>query len=156
MAGHLNARGRAAQRKAKQAFLDAFSKCGNVLRSCEAAGIGRATHYYWLEKDPDYVERYKIAETDAVDVLEKEAHRRAHDGLLRKKFTKSGEPIIDPETGEQYVEREYSDTLLIFLLKGLRPERYRERYEHSGPGGAPLAVGALKIEVIDSRAGRDN
>jgi len=23
--------------------------------------------------------------------------------------------------------REYSDTLLIFLLKGLRPEKYRER-----------------------------
>ena len=34
--------------------------------------------------------------------------------------------------------QEYSDTLLIFLLKGLRPEKYRERFEHSGtgPGGA--------------------
>jgi hypothetical protein len=30
--------------------------------------------------------------------------------------------------------QEYSDTLLIFLLKGLRPEKYRERFEHSGPG----------------------
>jgi len=25
--------------------------------------------------------------------------------------------------------REYSDTLLIFLLKGLRPAKYRERYD---------------------------
>jgi hypothetical protein len=28
--------------------------------------------------------------------------------------------------------RKYSDTLLIFLLKGRKPERYRERVEHSG------------------------
>ena len=25
--------------------------------------------------------------------------------------------------------REYSDTLLIFLLKGMKPEKYRERYQ---------------------------
>jgi hypothetical protein len=28
--------------------------------------------------------------------------------------------------------RKYSDTLLIFLLKGRKPERYREQVEHSG------------------------
>lgn len=33
-----------------------------------------------------------------------------------------------------YIEHEYSDTLLIFLLKGARPEVYRERADvrHSG------------------------
>jgi hypothetical protein len=46
--------------------------------------------------------------------------------------------VIDPETNKPvtvpYVEHEYSDTLLIFLLKGARPEKYRERADvrHSG------------------------
>ena len=35
--------------------------------------------------------------------------------------------------------RKYSDTLLIFLLKGALPEVYRERYEISG-GNKPLRV----------------
>jgi hypothetical protein len=35
--------------------------------------------------------------------------------------------------GQQFATvRKYSDTLLIFLLKGRKPERYRERVEHSG------------------------
>lgn len=151
MAGHLNARGRVARKKAQDALLAAFAQCGNVLLSCARSGVGRATHYLWLKQDPDYAERFKLAEQDAVESLEAEARRRAHDGLKRKKFTKSGDPIVDPETGEQYFEREYSDTLLIFLLKGLRPEKYRERFEHSGPNGGPIQVTGLKIEVVESR-----
>jgi hypothetical protein len=38
--------------------------------------------------------------------------------------------------------REYSDTLLMFLLKGLLPERYRDRVkaEISGPAGGPIPI----------------
>ena len=38
--------------------------------------------------------------------------------------------------------REYSDTLLIFLLKGIMPNKYRDRVqtEHVGFGGSPLTV----------------
>ena len=32
--------------------------------------------------------------------------------------------------------REYSDVLLIALLKGKRPDTFRERYEHTAKGGA--------------------
>ena len=60
------------------------------------------------------------------DRLVKEAYRRAVEGLERKKLTKGGEPIIDPATGQQYVEREYSDALLMFLLKGALSKTYRE------------------------------
>jgi hypothetical protein len=31
--------------------------------------------------------------------------------------------------GKRELVREYSDTLLIFLLKGRRPAKYRERYD---------------------------
>jgi hypothetical protein len=42
--------------------------------------------------------------------------------------------------------RKYSDTLLIFRLNGLRPEKYKriERHEHTGKDGAPIAT---KTEV---------
>jgi hypothetical protein len=33
---------------------------------------------------------------------------------------------------------EYSDACLIFYLKGRRQDVFRERMEHSGPGGGPL------------------
>jgi hypothetical protein len=39
---------------------------------------------------------------------------------------KSCFPQICDEPG---LVREYSDTLLIFLLNGLRPAKYRERYD---------------------------
>jgi hypothetical protein len=48
--------------------------------------------------------------------LEDEAVRRAYEGVERPVF----------QGGKQVgVVREYSDTLLIFLLKALRPEKYR-------------------------------
>ena len=39
-------------------------------------------------------------------------------------------------------KKEYSDTLLIFLMKGERPDKYKERTstELTGAGGKPLAV----------------
>jgi hypothetical protein len=64
------------------------------------------------------------------DVLEAEAWRRAVEGVER--------PIV---SGGKVVTtvREYSDTLLIFLLKGRRPEKYA-RFEVSGANGGPIAV----------------
>src|SRR5947209_7038205 len=45
----------------------------------------------------------------------------------------------DARAGEKVGSiRKYSDHLLQTMLKGRRPDVYRERYEHSGPGGAPL------------------
>jgi hypothetical protein len=36
--------------------------------------------------------------------------------------------------------REYSDTLLLAMLKGRRPDVYRERHEVTGKDGKPLAT----------------
>jgi hypothetical protein len=53
------------------------------------------------------------------------------------------------------VVREYSDTLLIFLLKGARPQKYRDnvRQEVSGPNGAPLIPTKIVIEVVPTPKG---
>jgi hypothetical protein len=108
----------------KRGFLAAYAQTGNVKLACEAARVGRSSHYRWLEHDPDYVEEFEQAKKDAVDVLEAEARRRAVEGWE--------EPVgwYKGEAGGKV--RRYSDTLLIFLLKGAAPHKYRERMEVSG------------------------
>lgn len=109
-------------------FIDALRESGgNVSRACDLVAIHRRTAYEWRESDEDFARLWDEAVEAGTDDLEQEARRRALDGLRRKKFTKTGVPIIDPMTGEQYEELEYSDTLLIFLMKGNRPDKYKDR-----------------------------
>ena len=105
----------------RPAFLVALSVMGNVGRACQAANIGRRTVYDAKKADKNFAEQWESALEEATDSLEAEAWRRAHDGVTRKQFTRGGDPIIDPETGEQYVLHEYSDTLMVTLLKAHRP-----------------------------------
>ena len=97
----------AAQRKKKAAFLEAYVRCGVLSEAARAAGVERTTHYWWLRHDPEYAEAFAEAERQAGDLLVEEARRRAFKG---------------------------SDLLLIFLIKGIFPERYRDNYrvEHAG------------------------
>jgi hypothetical protein len=124
----------------KRAFLMAFAEMGNITRAAELAGIARSNHYDWLKDDPDYPALFREADQQACDRLEQEARRRAIEGLKRYKFGKNGQPLINPETGEPYYEHEYSDTLLIFLLKGANPVKYADRakHEHTGKDGKPI------------------
>lgn len=114
----------------KKAFLAAYAEAGNITRAAELAGVDRTSHYKWLN-DPEYAEAFKAADEQAGDRLEQEARRRAVEGTQKPVF----------HQGKQCgVVNEYSDTLLIFLLKGARPEKYKDRVqqEHTGKGGGPI------------------
>ena len=39
---------------AQQAFLAAFREMGIVRRACKVAGVGRQTHYDWMDASPEY------------------------------------------------------------------------------------------------------
>ena len=130
----------------KAKFLAAFVETATIRGAVRASGVDDETHYNWLRKDPEYVKRFEEAERKSIKAMEAEGRRRAIEGVRRLKFDKSGAPIIDPETGQPYVEHAYSDTLLIFLLKGAAPEKYRERFEHSGPDGGAMRI---NIEGLD-------
>lgn len=119
----------------KRAFLAAFSETCSIIRAAKCAGVDRGTHYEWLARDRDYADRFHVAKEQAADALEDEAVRRAHEGMER--------PIT--VAGEKTIIREYSDTLLIFLLKGIRPQKYRENVEVTGAGGGPITAA---IEVV--------
>lgn len=114
---------------AQEAFLRAFATTGVISTGLRAIGVSRQAVDYWRTK-PEFAERYAEAEQAANDVLRLEIHRRAVEGLTRKKFTGKGQAIIDPETGQQYVEREYSDSLLQFAAKARMPE-FRETVQQN-------------------------
>jgi hypothetical protein len=124
--------------KKRAAFLAAFRENGNVSESAKLAGIQRTTHYLWLKTSKVYEDAFNDAREDAADALEKEARRRAVEGV--------NEPVFYQGAKCGFV-RKYSDTLLIFLLKGNRPEKFRERYEHAhtGKDGSELTF-TIKID----------
>jgi len=113
----------ATKKKRQEAFLKEFRLCATITHAAEIALISRRTHYLWLDKDLVYAKRFEEAKIAATDALVAEARRRAVQGVEEPIFYK-GELV--------QTIRKYSDTLLIFLLKGALPEIYRERYEISG------------------------
>ena len=91
----------------KPAFLDAFAQSGMVSEACRSVGIDRSTAYKTRQRDEAFALAWADVEERSTEELEREAKRRAVDG---------------------------SDTLMIFLLKARRPEKYREnvKIEHAG------------------------
>jgi len=132
--------------KRKQLFLAELEDRANVSAAAAAAGVDRGTPYRWREADSRFAAAWDAAVDVAVDGLEAEAWRRAHEGW--------DEPVF--QRGEEVgVVRRYSDTLMVTLLKGHRPERYKDRTstELSGPGGTPLLDGVVQIYLPGN--GRD-
>lgn len=138
----------------KAAFLAAFAECGTVRHAAEAVGVDRSTAFRWLQNDPEFKAAFDDAEQQAADALEREARRRAIEGVNEPVIWQGQMTMVeDPETGEErpLTVKKYSDTLLIFLLKGAKPEKYRERAEVSGPGGGPIQTQAeVRAEVTPS------
>lgn len=115
----------------QKAFLAAYCVTANIRRSAKAAKIAWRTHYDWLQIGEEYKRVFEKCKEIAGDMLESEAYRRALRGTLRPVFYKGD------ECGRI---REYSDTLAIFLLKGVKPEKYKERVSNtvSGNPDSPL------------------
>jgi AcrR family transcriptional regulator len=124
--------------EARALFLEKLAATGHITRSCKAAGVPRRTIYNWRKADEAFAAAWDEAVELAIDALEDEAIRRAKDGVLKPVF-QGGKKVG--------TVREYSDGLLQFLLKGKRPERYKDRLqsELSGPGGKPLPVTLIEF-----------
>jgi hypothetical protein len=80
-------------------FLDGLRMHGMVTQAAIGAGIHRNTAYFERQRDPEFAKEWQEALDRGVDMLEDIAKQRAFAG---------------------------SDTLLIFLLKSHRPQKYRD------------------------------
>lgn len=81
-------------------FLELYAGTGNVTISAQGAGIQRSTVYERRKAYPHFAKLMDDAREQALEVLEGYAWKRAKDN---------------------------SDTLLIFLLKSLKPDVYGDR-----------------------------
>jgi hypothetical protein len=97
------------------AFLERLADIGVVAYAVQGLNVRRRTAYEHREKFPEFAKRWDEALDAATEKLEIECTHRA---------------------------RDYSDLLMIFLLKAHKPEKYREtrRYEVTGPGGGPVEL----------------
>ena len=110
-------------------FIEHLSQMGNYTRAAKAAGISLKTFYNHRNKYPEFAEAVKWALRSAHDELEAEAYRRAYVGVQKPVF----------QGGQQVgTITEYSDPLLIQLLKGARPSKFRERVEVGGNKKRPI------------------
>jgi len=120
-------------------FLTVLERTGNVMAAAKAARVNRSTAYDERERNKEFADAWKEAVEAAIEGMELEAHRRAVKGTLKPVFYK----------GDQCGKiREYSDTLLIFMLKAHKPEKYRDTVEHSGT----LAVATLSVAEWKAQA----
>ena len=125
----------------KNVFCRAYAQRGVIAEGTTAAGVSRRTYLKWRKDDEPFNEACMEAKQMAVDVLESEAHRRAVTGFQR--------PVIyQGEITETYTD--YSDSLLTMLMKGNKPEKYKERTQHSGSIGRPMTLEAEDKEDLVS------
>lgn len=105
----------------KQQFLAALAEFPNVSRAAEQIAVTRVTLYEHRANDPEFAAAWDNALDEGIEKAEATALQR---GLTT------------------------SDTLLIFMLKAYRPEKYRDnvRHELTGADG-----GAININVSDIR-----
>lgn len=108
-------------------FLAAYRETATITGAARASGVDHKSHYRWRRECPAYAAAFDQTRHEAADVLEEEARRRAVEGVRAVRFGRDGEPLIDPETGEPYVEVRYSDRLLMVLLKANCPEKFGAR-----------------------------
>ena len=116
--------GPARRERAMHAFLADYASWGNITSACKAAGIVRNTFYNWTEHDEAFAAQVKVADAAATERLEREAWRRATEGspYTRTSYYR-GEPV-----GTDH-KIEYSDQLLMLLLRARRPDMYREKVD---------------------------
>jgi hypothetical protein len=99
-------------------FAENLVRCGKVVASLKAANIPVLELSIRRRVDADFEAWYQSLMDVCAQMLEDEAFRRAHDGVDEPVFFQ-GQKCGDI--------RKYSDTLLTFLLKGMRPEKYKDR-----------------------------
>jgi len=117
-------------------FLEALAATGNVSEACRQAKLHRQTVYHRRHNYESFALLWQEAEDIAADALEAEARRRAIEGW--------DEPVFyqGVQTG---VIRKYSDALLQTLLKGWRPERYKDRQQVDFSGSFKADVQVYRI-----------
>ena len=100
-------------------FFEMLAQHGSPTHACRAVGLSRTTVYDLQKANPDFAARWADAMEEYIDVLKREAHRRAVEGVV--------EPVYQQKELVGTITR-YSDQLLLAQLRAKSPE-----YRNSQP-----------------------
>ncbi len=107
----------------KKRFLETLGDSGHVSHAAASIGVDRKTAYRWRAADKGFADAWDAALDRGLDELERIAHQRA---------------------------AESSDTLLIFLLKSKRRDRFGDHHQIEVSGS--LAIDSLLLGEPDEAA----
>lgn len=112
-----------ANRQKKAEFIEALNEYGVVHTAALKIGISRVSLYDWRNTDAEFAQRWlealKRGEDNVADQIENSMAQRAIHGLEQGVYFR--DKLLE-------TRRVYDTTAGIFLLKGLRPEKYRESF----------------------------
>jgi hypothetical protein len=94
--------------------------------------------YQEWNKQPEFKAAFEQAAEDATDLLEEEARRRAIEGVPEPHFYEGWVRVV----------QKYSDSLLMFLLKGKR-EAYREKRSFGVGVESQGVTGGLRKVIVE-------
>ncbi len=126
-------------------FFEALNEQATIGEAAKIAGYSRRSIYDYAAEDPTFAQQLEDAKLDIVERLEKEADRRAMQGVTDYKSIKTSK---DSYRVIPFVK--YSDSLLMFRLKALAPEKYRDNYK---PEELPDDLNDLNLEDITQDLG---
>lgn len=115
----------------REQFLSWLSRGYTVSAAAEAISFSRSYVYILRERDEEFRQQWDDAVEQGKDYLEDEARRRAVEGVRKPVFYQGS------ICGEI---QEYSDTLLLAMLKAKKPE-YRDKVDVN----ANLQVSITKV-----------
>jgi hypothetical protein len=112
-------------------FLAELALDGNVTRAANAVGVDRSNAYQRRLRNPTFAQHWDDAIESFADAVEAEAYRRAVTGTTKGIWWQGA------RVGE---EQQWSDSLLLALLKAKRPAQYgdKSKMEVSGADGGPI------------------
>jgi hypothetical protein len=125
----------------REKFLAKLRTGHTVSAAAKAAKVSRSAAYKHREADEVFAGAWDAAIEEGTEILEEEAIRRATRGVKREKGIYHNGLRIGTD-----VETRYSDTLLIFLLKGRKPDVYRENTTVKHEGQIGIDDGGLSDE----------
>lgn len=102
-------------------FIQILSEGNSITAAARAVGVSRQAIYNYRETDSNFRDAWDNAIEEGLDTLEDEAIRRA---------------------------KKSSDLLLIFLLKGGRPEKYKDRVDINVNWRAELERSGLDAQKV--------
>ena len=123
-------------------FLEAVARGMGMTHACDHVGIDSSSATGLRKRNAEFRRRWNEAADIGTRLLEQEAQRRAYHG--------TEDPILDRHGNRIGTRSHYSDGLMMFLLKGRRPEKYRDHYD-----GGPRTPTTLNVQIVTVDAGTE-